>query len=336
MESKSGVNRLTQPGTQPLVPNPAQPEPTGGAIIAIQGGSQIDAKFLDSFNFTTDKEKVSRLVTEFDKSIGFVEADFLRKCPAVVYCRAKYHISDGSSVDATHKSFLVIRLLAVQGMLLDFWVLKDHAVFQDRGWLVVKQLTPGKYSPVVYNNNWMSRHSDAKGSFNPTAFTREEILSALRMVPSTNRYLQGESGPTMLASSSVRFQRFTYFINTVRGADDVAMKIAGYISAIESMVTASSSELTHQVAERVAFYLESAGEARLLLYKQMKAAYGLRSRVVHGGGFSDKKHQEIRDTSMFLDGICRRIFHKYVINEKDISAKIEQDVDTTFLNLIFT
>ncbi len=52
-------------------------------------------------------------------------------------------------------------------------------------------------------------------------------------------------------------------------------------------MSASSAELSHQLAERAAFLLKSLGALRA--FKATKKAYSVRSKIVHGDTLSNKQ-----------------------------------------------
>jgi hypothetical protein len=78
--------------------------------------------------------------------------------------------------------------------------------------------------------------------------------------------------PTALGHTTLRYHRFTYFLSIAHSTPDVGLKIAEYITALEALVSSSSTEVTHQVAERVACLLEAPGDGRVGNYKKMKQA----------------------------------------------------------------
>lgn len=79
----------------------------------------------------------------------------------------------------------------------------------------------------------------------------------------------------------------------------------------------SSGETIHQLAERIAFFLESDASAARALYRAVKKAYGRRSKVIHGRADgllkkdTEREHEESRQdffqTAEWLRRAIRRI-----------------------------
>ena len=51
---------------------------------------------------------------------------------------------------------------------------------------------------------------------------------------------------------------------------------------LESLFTTDSQEISHKIAERVAWFLEVEVESRRSLYDRMREIYKIRSKIVHG------------------------------------------------------
>ena len=62
-----------------------------------------------------------------------------------------------------------------------------------------------------------------------------------------------------------------------------------YIAALETLFSKDGSELSHKVAERVAFYLGGIKNEKMYTYRKVKGAYDVRSKYIHGSKL-DKKH----------------------------------------------
>ena len=84
------------------------------------------------------------------------------------------------------------------------------------------------------------------------------------------------------------------------------MKILHYCTAFEALFASSTGELTHQLAERVACFLEPPGEARVQIFKTFKLAYGFRSRIAHGGTVVKKDLPELIEMSIACDDYLRK------------------------------
>ena len=291
--------------------------------------SRNGERFLDTYHITNDRSRITEIVTPYATSLGGVEVSYLTggSAKALIY-RISYHEIDPESLESALHERLIEDMLAIRLLQLSLWLLKDNAADFDRGWIC----TGGR----VNNNVWASRYSTANGSFDAVSFNAEEFSLARRPpVNSADRYIGSSDIPTLLSGGRLRYQRFMYFISSARSSADVAMKVADYCSALESLVSTAQTELSHQVSERVAAILTSPGAERIALFKLIKEAYGYRSKAVHGTYFKSRDFERLRVCSVRIDEICRRIHHAYFDLDTGLAQAIESsDEDTTeyFLN----
>ena len=293
---------------------------TGINQVSLTKTSVNGERFLDRFHITNDQKKISQLIGPLRTGVGSVEYTYLiTKCPALIYSTYREEI-DGLDVGSLDMESKIVRDLAsVQGLLQGLWIVRDHAAYQDRGWLVATFAGQS----VFHTNNWNVRHSTSNGKYDCVSFTLEQLKIARLLADGGIQSLSASGHPTALINTTSRFQRFTYFVEIARSSADVAMKIAQYCSALEALVSSSSSELTHQVAERVACLLESPGKTRLDRFKKIKDAYGFRSRAVHGSSFKVKVFDELRQISTDIDEVCRKIAEMYYLDLDGIRDRLE-------------
>ena len=102
-----------------------------------------------------------------------------------------------------------------------------------------------------------------------------------------------------------------------RGTADLAIKIANYCTALESVFTTDSSELVHKIAERVACFLGATFDDRKRIFHDIKEAYSVRSAVVHGNVISAAKLKNIKEVTTKMDEYIRLITNRW-INEQDV------------------
>jgi hypothetical protein len=103
---------------------------------------------------------------------------------------------------------------------------------------------------------------------------------------------------------------------------------------LEALISSSPTEVTHQVAERVACLLEPPGDGRIGDYKK-KQAYNFRSKVVHGSTIKENMFNQLRETSNYLDKVYRLLTIKYATNEDKFRESIESaDIDVFFLKIL--
>lgn len=277
-----------------------------------------------------DKNSIGRLVSSYVEFIGTVEEAFLvHRAQAVGYRRLPIEL-DENQISESINGELIRSLVEVTAWLTRLWMIKDNSVDVDSGWMAV----PVKNSLQVSTNRLSVSVTKADGSMENTFFSASEIEKA-RSIPVEADYWKS-TGPiplaielgqdpsaTKLSGDSLRFYRFTYYLHTGRTTSDVPLKIAHWCSALEALVSSSQTELSHQVAERVASGLHEIGYDRLNTFKLVKHAYGIRSKAVHGAAFKNKDVANLKDTAVALDDVCRHLARLYLESE-DFREAIER------------
>ncbi len=269
-----------------------------------------------------DLESISRLIGEFEDCIGGVEASFLRGHASALGYRHEVLEIVGQNNSEYLNGVLLRALEQIHTWLLRLWLVKDHSINLDLAWLSARV---GK-ERVTNNNRWVTASSNASGRMENTSFNRSELKEADSINLQHKHWSTGPvkldidscQGPsiTMLSSGSLRFQRFLYFMFAGRSNTDVAMKVAHWCSGLETLVSSSHTELSHQVAERAACALHPAGLDRIETFQLVKSAYNMRSKAVHGAPFKDKEAENLLRISVNLDSICRKLARLYFEDEK--------------------
>ena len=291
-------------------------------------------RFQEKYFLTNDKTFIRALIDPVKPFIGTVEYGYLvRDCPAFAYRKQILTESEFATMRDSLEGSLLKELGSMLAFIVNMWVVKDNAVCFDRGWLYINNGD----SSYCHNNTHGNRISNSRGDFNAIEFSSEELKYA-RLPKTSVIFPNYDSGlPTALGHKTLRYQRFTYFISGARQTNDIGLKIAEYITALEALVSSSTTEVTHQVAERVACLLEPPGDARLDDYRQIKQAYNLRSKVVHGASLKESQFAQLKDISNYLDNACRILTIKYVTNEEKFGDSIEsQEIDAFFLKKLLT
>lgn len=91
----------------------------------------------------------------------------------------------------------------------------------------------------------------------------------------------------------------------------VPIKIVFYCSALEALfLFGEVSEITHKIAERVALYLENSLEERKNTYENIKEAYNIRSKILHGSYLSEENIKKLPNISFEIDRILRKLLHE--------------------------
>ncbi len=300
---------------------------TGINQIELPATSRRGERFAEYYYLTTDEAQIGEVTKPFAHGLGSVETSYLTcgGAKALVYRISKQEV-DTAHIAASLGRLLIEDMKMVKNLQYNLWVIKYNAVHFDRCWIAT---APAPIRPVINNNTWESRQSCADGSFRPVRFNLEELCRARLIVQDPALTISSSSTSTMLTSDSLRYQRFQYFVDIGRTSADVAMKIAQYCSGLEALVSTAQTELSHQVSERVAAILAIPGEKRIAIFKQVKEAYGFRSKAVHGATFKPKDDERLRQCARRVDQICRDLVHVYFDPESGFRAAIDGSDEAT-------
>lgn len=149
---------------------------------------------------------------------------------------------------------------------------------------------------------------------------------------------QDKPNHTVFRRAIGRVDRSMLFLQQARSSSDLGQKIANYCSFFEAVLSTSSVELSHQLAERAAFFLSDIPEKRLQLFREVKKAYGVRSKIVHGDVLSPSMITSLIDIAQVCDGVARSVLLK-ILNDPNLDALFEEgtndSLDAYMFNLIF-
>ncbi|MCX5855204.1 MAG: HEPN domain-containing protein, partial [Deltaproteobacteria bacterium] len=212
--------------------------------------------------------------------------------------------------------------------------LKDNAVDTQLGFTVI--LKDGK--SIMHSNQHMVQLSKADGSRMTTTFSRDELKEARSIVNNhlgVGRFVSTGTSATLTPAN--RIQHALYFTSAARANSDIGLKVSFYCSAIEALFASNPSELTHQLSERVASFLEDDPRKRSVLYGDVKRAYSVRSIVVHGKRAKASRCDQFVEAAEALDKMLRQVYFK-IFTEPVAMTLIkldDEEFNTHFLLRIF-
>ena len=128
--------------------------------------------------------------------------------------------------------------------------------------------------------------------------------------------------------------RYTFF----KGPEQCTIlphKIANYCSCLETLVSTAGSEISHQVAERIAVLLDADGLDPRCVYRNVKSAYATRSKLVHGSELRSSASAYHTQTSNCDDYIRRLI--RTIRTDSDVASAVgsrPQELNEYFLSRI--
>ena len=298
---------------------------------------RVDESFalLPRVNITTNREMVLPFITpQFHQMAGVIEARHLLSAPNIVFGDL-----DGVEwVRENPEGFLLVILQWITGLFLNAWLLKDHVMRCEMAYLTIQDHQEG---PLWTSSFLASRPTLADGSKSAmTTMTRDDLVrweSMNHQVESYRHDNKSSSIQFMMEKGYTRSGRAMQFVTAARHAPDLAFKVAHYCSALETLFTTESTEVAHKLAERVSFFLGRDSSERIEIFRTAKAAYGVRSKLVHGDVLHGKRIDDLPLLSEKCDSFCRQVLTA-IFDSKQLQEVFDsrQDgIEAYFLDLIF-
>ena len=261
-------------------------------------------------------------------SIGTLEAKPLTDGSVVVYLNS-------DSTDPSQGPVEVINFLReVQAFLMAAWLKEDNSANCELAFAFGQDIEH-------IHSNALDLHYRLHSGEKRVMTVNGETITEICAIHS--KYFQGirqQDFPdqTTFQKTVDRLSRAIRFLQQARGSDDLGLKIANYCSFFEALLSTSSTELSHQLSERVAFFLSDQPQERLRLFREVKKAYGVRSKIVHGDILSSSTISSLSRVSEQCDKVARALLLKVVYDDDlvDLFNKgSSEELDAHMLNLIF-
>lgn len=285
-------------------------------------------KTADKTFITNNPSLIKSLIPNWQLStLGRLEYNFLTCGRPVIYKKGEVLVEEGSHIE------VINTLREAHALLTSLWMTKDCSVNCDTGFAI------GLNNDGMHCNTLSLNYSLSNGKNKALKINQVELESACELSASTFKGLKEQNNPkhTALQKATGRVNISTYHLQMARSASDLAIKIATYCSFFESLFSTGNTELSHQLSERIAFFLSCDPHERLEIYKKTKKAYGIRSKAVHGDIISSSDLKELTETSKHCDEMARKIYTK-IITSKEICELFEgpnELLDSYMRDLIF-
>ncbi len=218
-----------------------------------------------------------------------------------------------AEVDTYGTSLTYAYLRQIQWLTNDFWMLRDNSIYVRDGFLFVykDKIDEG----FTFKADLSAINSKASTEIEPVVYTKEEIVELAKdmQLVSVDDVRSGKAN----FRDVTQFQYFKsaklgrkmmawIYILHARAINALTIKVLMYITAMEALVSTSTTELSHQVSERVAILLGVDAEDRLSIYNDIKKGYGVRSKTAHGEPLKETE-QDVKDMLISLDDYMRRL-----------------------------
>lgn len=230
----------------------------------------------------------------------------------------------------TNLAFGLLR--QIQSLTNGLWSIRDNSVYVRDGFLFVfdKEFEDG----VSFKASLSTINTKASGLIEEVCFSKEEIerVSESMQVISMDDVSSGTN-----FRDATQFQYFKnakmgrkaiaeLYVFHARASASLSMKVLLYITAMEALISTSTAELSHQVAERVAVLLGNDASARIAIYNDIKKGYGYRSKTAHGEALKGTE-QDVAGLLERLDDYLRQLLRF------DVPFNLEpEQINLFFLN----
>ncbi len=271
----------------------------------------------ENIRISNQKERVRNLITEpFFESIGGLEAEFLISNP-YMYLQTNYENDEIFKDNEEGMAFLNYYLIVSQIFCSCLWLVKDNSVNVESGFLNV---TSG-IKTLTHSNLRSSIFYNSVGKRSNVVFTQEEIKKALEIHNGLFNPITYEGTKSVGFSSfevykEGRIERFFYFLQAARNESYLPSRIAGFVTLLETLLSTSSSEVTHKLKERLAWLLGSNFEERKEIFDNLGIIYTIRSANVHGNTMPKKGNsiEKLEKLSIIIEDYTRKLIIKFIGN----------------------
>lgn len=262
---------------------------------------------LPGIDVTNNKKLISSVVdSEFMEVAGVIEYEHFINADNIIYCEIDETIFKRG--ENSHEA-LYVWLVWLEMLLNDLWFLKDNAVICEAAFC---KLTDESHSSWTRNNLTNPAYFSSGISSQNIDITIEELKRWDEKSHQIQSYLCNCKSTLKDSFTNTHFSRIGRSMRFIKAATrerHPAVKLAHYCSAYESLFSTDSTELTHKLSERVAFFLKDFGFDPVEVFDDLKSFYGIRSKVTHGDSLKSNKEQLLSGMSQKCDNYLRIILN---------------------------
>lgn len=263
---------------------------------------EIDCKvgFDKSLTLTNDTSKISRFISPYHaKSIGMLEHNHLLSGRPVIYSKKEIKNPHEAQV------ILIDFLREIQSFIGEIWLWRDNSINCQQAFALVQNL------PMASSNCLPVFNSSATGEDLELVTTPEELINETQSRTVRINSFKESNIPkqTSIRKSMGRLNVAVYHLQSARNNRDLGFKIANYCSFFESLFSTDTAELSHQLSQRISFFLNDCPNERIKTYRLTKKAYAVRSKTVHGDTL-DSSISTLENTARHCDDLARHCLLK--------------------------
>ena len=299
--------------------------------LQLTNSENEDLEIMPGLRITNDKNIIKSIITsDLIEIIGYIEYNSLINAQTIIYYN---YTKEDLETFHTDNQLIILNLILIwiDDVLKNIWLYSDNCISCDTAFLVNEfQANSLRFSYNLYSSD--------NNFFNLT-LNKTELNKVITDHNAIETYFHSKDSSltfSMLEKNFSRIARSLIFIKQAREARNTAYKIANYCSALETIFSTDSTELTHKLSERVSFFLKNEFP-KIDTFKTLKTAYGIRSKLIHGDILNNKQIDEINTISKKTDDILRLSMNKIIWNEelRNIFDSKNEIIEKYFEELIF-
>ena len=236
--------------------------------VHVQGDLGLGIEIGFGLRLTNDRDRIDGFFSDhFKRTVGALETLTLLNADSVVYEFSRIRTEE---ID---RQVLINRLndfMARLGMFkVGLWLLKDNSVDFD---LCFSEVPHGKNPSQITSNAVAVAASDCTGQVVTTTFTAAELQAIASLLSSSISDVMSLEQP-MRPPRLGRIGRALYLVQAARAYRDLGLKIGFYCTCLEALFSTSAAELSHKLAERLAYFISAEPAERASVYAGMKCLF---------------------------------------------------------------
>lgn len=275
--------------------------------------------FKENLRVSNNNSKLEDYIDDYFKLvIGNLEYTSLMNLP---YFYSISSIEDSEIIlnDTKGMDLLNYFILSTQSFSSLLWLVKDNSVNVVNGFIELKDEVN-----INYHTNYRTTSFYNKEGKNETVeFTREEINKIISLhktlfVPFDLKTSIENEHTSKQAFNGNRFERVFHSIQAARSEAYLPSRIASFITVLETLLSTTSSEVSHKLKERLAWILGSTYFERKEIFDNLGLIYSIRSANVHGNTMPKKGNniEKLESLSSIIEDYTRKIVLKFLEDEK--------------------
>ncbi len=295
-------------------------------FMNVIGDNFDDFDLLPGVTLIRDRAKIRKIINKDIKPFtGIIEYEHLYNANHIIFADLK----DDFFQPSTKSNFaLTTWLLWIDMLINTSWFIKDNGMLCE---IAYCNKTDRKAYSEWSNNSLLSLFTMASGYRHiDVEFNRSDLTKWADINHRVQTHLYNNNSTifdSFVDSKYSRYGRALSFIRSAKRDFDPAMKISHYCSALESLFSTDSSELSHKLSERVAIFLKPYNFDPITTFDEIKSFYNIRSKVTHGDSLKSSEVGKLPEESIKLDNYLREIMN-IIINSDELMGVFNGDKDS--------